>query len=91
MWGRKNKERLAKDALLHAWSNAFRGRKEKKRDFRSLWQVQISAGSKSEGISYSKFIGLLKKSNVRLNRKMLGTLAETNPEVFKEILSAVKK
>ena len=90
MWGRKSKERYAKDALLHAWSNAFRGRKEKKRDFRALWQTQINAGVRPEGLSYSAFIGQLKKAKVRLNRKMLGHLAELHPEVFKEIVSQVK-
>lgn len=91
MWGRKSKERAAREALLHAWSHAFRGRKEKKRDFRSLWQLHISAGAGKEGLSYSKLMGMMKKANVRLNRKMLSTLAESHPETFQKIIEFVKK
>lgn len=90
-WGRKSKERAAREALLHAWSYAFRGRKEKKRDYRALWQVKMSAGAKAEGISYSKLIGLLHKAKIELNRKMLAELAEIYPETFKEIVASVKK
>ncbi len=90
-WGRKSKERAAKEALLHAWSYAFRGRKEKKRDYRALRQIQIGAAAKAEGTSYSKLMGSLKKSNISLNRKMLSLLAQSHPEVFKEILAAAKK
>ena len=90
-WGRKSKERLAREALLHAWSHAFRGRKEKKRNMRALWQIQMSAGVREEGISYSKFIGALHKANVKLNRKILAQLSEKHPAVFKEIVSSVKK
>ena len=89
-WGRKSKERAAKEALLHAWSHAFRGRKEKKRNFRSVWQVKINAASREEGVTYSKFIELLKKSNIKLDRKILAGIAEQNPEVFKKILEQVK-
>ena len=89
-WGRKSKERAAKEALLHAWEHAFRGRKEKKRNFRALWNVRISAATKPEGISYSRFIGALKKHNIQLDRKILADLAEHNPEVFKKVVAAVK-
>ncbi|MFH1759010.1 MAG: 50S ribosomal protein L20 [Patescibacteria group bacterium] len=88
-WGRKSKERAAKEALLHAWTHAFRGRKEKKRDFRALWQTKIGAASRSENLSYSKFIAALKKNNIKLDRKTLADLAENNPEVFKKILESV--
>jgi large subunit ribosomal protein L20 len=91
MWGRKSKERLAKEALLHAWSYAFRGRKEKKRDYRALWQIKMSAGARAEGISYSKLIGLLHKAGIQINRKMLATLAESHPAAFKEVVASVKK
>lgn len=90
-WGRKSKERLAREALLHAWSYSFRGRKEKKRNFRKLWNIQTGAGSRAEGLSYSRFIGLTKKSHVALNRKMFALLAEKHPTVFKEIVETVKK
>ena len=84
--GRKSKERFAKEALLHAWSRAFRGRKEKKRVFRKLWNVQINAGARGEGISYSKLFGALKKKNIKLDRKILADLAKNEPAVFKKII-----
>lgn len=90
-WGRKSKERAAKEALLHAWTHAFRGRKEKKRVFRQLWSVKINAAAREEGISYSKFISALKKKKIGLDRKILADLAEHEPEVFKKVLEAVKK
>ncbi len=89
-WGRKHKERAAKEALLHAWSHSFRGRKERKRDFRSLWQVKINAAVRTEGLSYSKFISLLKNKNIKLDRKILADLAENQPQVFKKIVTQVK-
>lgn len=89
-WSRKSKERAAKEALLHAWSHAFRGRKEKKRNFRSLWQVKINAAVREEGLSYSKFIGQLKNKNVKLDRKILADIAENQPQVFKKIVTQVK-
>jgi|SRR3989344_2799178 len=89
-WGRKSKERAAKEALLHAWSHAFRGRKEKKRNFRSVWQTKINAASRENSLTYSKLINLLKKSNVKLDRKILAGLAETSPKVFKKIVEEIK-
>jgi large subunit ribosomal protein L20 len=89
-WGRKNKERAAKEALLHALSRKFRGRKEKKRQFRTLWNVRINAGVRAEGLSYSKLIALLKKKNIILDRKILAGLAETEPAVFKKVVEFVK-
>jgi len=88
-WGRKSKERAAKEALLHAWTNAFRGRKEKKRNFRSVWQVKINAAARENGLTYSKLIDGLKKADVKIDRKILAGLAETNPEVFKKIVAEV--
>ncbi len=89
-WGRKSKERAAKEALLHAWTHAFRGRKEKKRVYRQLWNVKINAAVREEGMSYSKFIAALKKKNVTLDRKVLAELAEHEPEVFKKVITFVK-
>lgn len=89
-WGRKSKERAAKEALLHAWTNAFTGRKEKKRNFRALYQTKIGIATKEQGISYSKFIGALKKANVELDRKILADLAEHQPKVFAQIVAKVK-
>lgn len=89
-WGRKSKERLAKEALLHAWSNAFAGRKLKKRDFRRLWQIKINAATREYGLSYSKFINALKKANIELDRKILAQIAQNHPNVFKKIIETVK-
>ncbi len=89
-WGRKSKERAAKEALLHAWSRAFKGRKEKKRNFRSLWQVQINAAARNNGLTYSKLINGLKKQNIILDRKILADLAKNEPKVFEKIVEKVK-
>lgn len=89
-WGRKSKFRQAKDALMHAWTYAFRDRKAKKREFRKLWQIKIGAACKQEGISYSQFIHKLKEKNIQLDRKILSQLAENHPETFKKIIEEVK-
>lgn len=89
-WGRKSKERAAKEALLHALSHSFAGRKQKKRDYRSMWQVQISAATKSLGMSYSKFISGLKKAEIKLDRKVLADIAKNEPKVFEEIVAAAR-
>lgn len=85
-WGRKSKERAAKEALLHALSRKFRGRKEKKRTFRALWNVRVNAAARSAGTTYSKLISALKKKNIKLDRKILADLAEHEPAVFKKIV-----
>jgi large subunit ribosomal protein L20 len=89
-WKRKSKYRLAKDALTHALSHAYRHRKEKKRNFRKLWQNQISAALKPYGLSYSKFIYQLKQKNVELDRKILASLAQNEPQVFEKIVKLVQ-
>ncbi|MCD6233269.1 50S ribosomal protein L20 [bacterium] len=90
-WGRKSKYRLAKQALQKAWSYSYRDRKTKKRNFRKLWQVQISAACKNLGLSYSKFIGLLKKKNIEIDRKILSQLAKEKPDVFEKVVEETKK
>lgn len=89
-WGRKNKERAAKEALLHAYSNAFEGRKQKKRDYRRLWNVKIGAAVKEKELNYSKFINLLKKAEIKLDRKILAGLAQNEPQIFGNIVEKVK-
>ena len=89
-WGRKSKEKAAKEALLHALSRKFRGRKEKKRNFRTVWNVRVNAGARAEGMSYSALIGALHKKDIQLNRKMLSELAQEHPEVFKKIVAMAK-
>lgn len=88
-WGRKSKERAAKEALLHAGAHAFRGRKERKREFRKLWQVKINAASRQHGLTYSQFIHKLKAVNVQLDRKILADLAEHKPDIFGKIVEEV--
>jgi len=89
-WGRKSKERQAREALLHAWTYAFQHRKKKKGEFRALWNAKIGGALSQEGVSYSKFIGALAKKKIGLNRKMLAEIAERHPEVFKKVLAEVK-
>jgi len=89
MWRRKSNYRAAKEALMHAWTRAYQGRKQKKRNFRQLWQIKINAGSREHGLSYSKFINLLKQNKIELDRKILADLAENQPRVFKEIVEKV--
>ena len=90
-WGRKSKYKAAKEALLHAWSYAYRDRKTKKREFRKLWQIRINSASRKEGLTYSRFIKFLKDKKVELDRKILAQLAEKKPEIFKKIIEKVKK
>ena len=85
-WGRKSKERAAKEALLHAWTHAFKGRKEKKRSFRGLWQVKINAAARENELTYSRLISLLKKKGIALDRKILADLAENEPETFRAVV-----
>jgi large subunit ribosomal protein L20 len=89
-WGRKTKYRQAKEALFHAWVYAFRDRKVKKREKRALWQIKIGAAAKNLGLSYSKFIGALKKKNIELDRKILAELAQNHPQTFQKILELAK-
>jgi large subunit ribosomal protein L20 len=89
-WGRKSKYAAAKDAMYHAWEYAYQGRKQKKRNFRNLWQVQINASAREQGISYSRFISALKKNKIEINRKILADLAQKHPEIFKKIVEKVK-
>jgi len=88
--GRSTKERQAKEALLHAGNYAFAHRKDKKSHNRKLWNIKINALSRELGISYSKFIGGLKKKNIILDRKILSDLAENNPKTFAKVLETIK-
>ncbi len=82
--------RSAKEAVQKALAYAYRGRKERKRDFRKLWIVRISAAAVQNGMSYSKFMGGLKKANVNLDRKVLADLAVRNPEAFSKLVAVAK-
>lgn len=86
--GRSKIYRQARQAVIHAGADAYRGRRLKKRDFRSLWITQISAAL-PEKLSYSRFINNLKKKNVELDRKILAAIAQDYPEVFAKIVETV--
>jgi len=90
MWGRKNKYRLAKEALLHAWSHQFNDRRKKKGITRRVWQIQINAATRQHDLPYNKFINGLKKSNIDIDRKILSDLAQNNPDVFKKLVDTSK-
>jgi len=89
-WRRKSTFKEAKQAVMKAGSYAFRDRKAKKRVFRREWQAQINKAVREYGLSYSKFMNLLKKSGITLNRKILAKLSLEHPEIFKEIVEKVK-
>ena len=90
-WSRKSKYRLAKEALLHAFKYAYRDRRTKKREFRKLWQIQINAASREYGLPYSRFINLLKKKKIEIDRKILAQLARDRREIFEKIIEEVKE
>lgn len=85
-WGRKSKYRAAKDAILHAGNYAFRDRRAKKREFRRLWQIQISAACNKYHLSYSKFIHGLKENKIEIDRRAMTELAQKYPEIFEKIV-----
>ena len=87
---RSKKERAAKVAVTKALAYARAHRRDRKSDFRKLWNIKINAGVRPLGLSYSKFINALNKKGVKLDRKILAHLAEHNPETFKRIVEFVK-
>ena len=87
---RKNVWTVAKNAVEKALVYAYRDRRNKKRNFRALWITRINAGARMHGLSYSQFMGALKKNNIDLNRKVLADLAMNEPEAFKAIVAKVK-
>jgi len=90
-WGRKSKERAAKEALLHAYTHAFQDRRKKKGVMRRLWQIKINAASRAHGLPYSRFIDGLKKAGIGLDRKILARMAEKEPEAFEKVVAASLK
>jgi large subunit ribosomal protein L20 len=89
-WGRKSKMKVAKVAKMKAGQYAFVGRKQKKRTNRALWQVRINAAARKLGMSYSKFMGALKKNNININRKVLADMALKSPAAFAKLVDKVK-
>jgi large subunit ribosomal protein L20 len=83
--------RTANQQVMKALRSAYRDRKRKKRDFRRLWIARINAAVREQGMSYSKFMGALKKSNINLNRKMLAQLAILDPAGFTKVTEMAKQ
>ena len=83
--------RMAKQAVMKSGMYAYVGRKDKKSNFRKLWIARINAAARMNGITYSKLISGLKKSNVVINRKMLAELAVTDPNAFTKVVEFAKK
>ncbi|RPG59999.1 MAG: 50S ribosomal protein L20 [Flavobacteriales bacterium TMED191] len=88
---RKNVFTVAKNAVEKALSYAYRDRKVNKRNFRALWIQRINAGVREYGLSYSEFMGLLKKKDIKINRKVLADLAMNHKEIFKSLVEETKK
>ncbi|MGC9967475.1 MAG: 50S ribosomal protein L20 [Syntrophobacteraceae bacterium] len=89
--GRGTLLRTAKETVERALKFAYRDRKQKKRDFRSLWIMRINAAARQYELSYSKFMNGLKKANIALDRKALANLAATNPEAFAELAKIARE
>ncbi|MBC7381601.1 MAG: 50S ribosomal protein L20 [Bacteroidia bacterium] len=90
-WGkRKNVLTVAKHAIDKGLNYAYRDRKTKKRNFRSLWIMRINAGARLHGYSYSQFMNLVHKKGITLNRKVLADMAMNHPETFEAIIHSVK-
>lgn len=90
-WGRgKNVLTVAKNLLDKGLQYAYSGRKQKKRNFRSLWITRINAGAREHGMSYSVFMGKLGTSGIELNRKTLADLAMNHPAAFKAVVDSIK-
>ncbi len=89
-FGRSTKKRQATEAIAHAGNHAFAHRRDKKSNFRRLWNVKINAAVRKLDLSYSRFIDALKKKNIGLNRKMLADLAENAPASFERVVKEIK-
>ena len=87
---RKNVWTVAKNAVEKGLQYAYRDRKTKKRNFRSLWIMRINAAARLHGLTYSEFINKLKSKDIDINRKVLAELAMNNPEGFKQLVDKVK-
>lgn len=80
----------AKNFIAKAGQNSYKGRKLKKRQFRSLWITRINAGCRAEGVTYSRLVNGMLKAKIAVDRKMLAELAVNNPEVFKAVVAKAK-
>ncbi len=87
---RSKKKRAAREAIFHAGNHAFAHRKDKKNDFRRLWITRINAALIPFDMKYSRFVKALADKNIKLDRKVLATLAKDHPEAFKKVVEAAK-
>jgi large subunit ribosomal protein L20 len=87
---KKNVWTVAKNAVEKGLVYAYRDRKQKKREFRGVWIQRINAGARQHGLSYSEFMGKLKKAGVDLNRKVLADLAMNHPAAFEAVVNKIK-
>lgn len=87
---KKNVWTVAKNAIEKGLVYAYRDRKQKKREFRGVWIQRINAGARLHGLSYSEFMGKLKKAGIDLNRKVLADLAMNHPEAFQAVVNKIK-
>ena len=90
-WGRKNKIKQAKEAILHAGAHSLADRRKKKRVNRRLWQTKLNAALRQLDWKYSEFIDALKKNKSELDRKVLSEIAEKDPKTFEKIVKALRK
>jgi large subunit ribosomal protein L20 len=81
--------RTAKDAIIRAWSYAYRDRRQRKRQFRRLWITRINAAARQHDLSYSKFMHALAEHRIELDRRMLADLAVNDPQGFETLVKAV--
>jgi len=86
---RSKKERAAWEAYVHAGKYSFAHRRDRKNDFRALWNIRLNAALREHGSTYSKFMGVLKKKSILLNRKMLSEIAQKYPESFARVVKSV--
>jgi large subunit ribosomal protein L20 len=90
-WGRKSKIKVARIASIKAGAYAYRDRRANKRNFRRLWQVRINAAVRQYDLSYSRFMDLIKKSGIEIDRKILSQLAMEHEAVFKKLVEEIKR
>lgn len=90
-WGRKKKIKLARTAAIKAGAHAYRDRKKKKINFRSLWNIKINAAARQNDLTYSKFMKALKDKKIELDRRSLADLAENEPKIFEALVKEAIK
>lgn len=90
-WGGKSRLlRSAKESVERAWQYAYRDRRQRRRDFRRLWIARINAALRLHGLSYSKFLALLREKHIDLDRKQLAELAVSDPAAFQKVVESVQ-